>query len=475
MAVRHFRLTFTTQGPVHIGDGQRYGKKDYFSGKNVIAILDVPAFILKLSPTQLEQYQNFLSSTDSRTGLQDFLDRQNLLQTARSCVLYEFNGQLNKSRRGEYQYFDVATFVKDPYGHPYVPGSSIKGMLRTALLLRVLAHDNSRFLEFYDENLARSSDRNVSKKADSKIEQAAFWKEEYEDSGMKKMHDIMRYVSVSDSSPLPKASLAFVKKFDKFSRLDDGSHKMRMGKISDRHYYEGNELNIYRECIKPETTFDVQLDIDDRVDQFLSPDMSLDAEALTTILHEAYELYDECFLSHFDIENAQEQITDDGRCRYAYQEGPLAGMRCKNSSINGTGYCGKHQQFASSVGPDDNEETCYIGGGVGFTSKTIFNALFANPGTRVDEIAHVLYSQFPSKVDHEMRSKLVSEIKNAGFNPKYKRAEYKQGGRLKKAKDDHRHWRDPEFEVSPHTLKLGIIGNEMYQMGKCTVKIGQMS
>lgn len=37
------------------------------------------------------------------------------------------------------------TCVTDPYGNPYVPGSSLKGMLRTILLSKDIAQDQIKY------------------------------------------------------------------------------------------------------------------------------------------------------------------------------------------------------------------------------------------------------------------------------------------------------------------------------------------
>ena len=47
----------------------------------------------------------------------------------------------------------------------------------------------------------------------------------------------------------------------------------------------------------------------------------------------------------------------------------------------------------------------------------------------------------------------------------------KPDGRIKKAKNDHRHWLDEEIGVSPHTMKWGIVGRDRYPMGKCSILI----
>ena len=55
------------------------------------------------------------------------------------------------------------------------------------------------------------------------------------------------------------------------------------------------------------------------------------------------------------------------------------------------------------------------------------------------------------------------------------RARYdNRNGRLKKAKEDHRHWCDGALGVSPHTLKMGKIGDKMYVMGKCRARFEEL-
>lgn len=44
-------------------------------------------------------------------------------------------------------------------------------------------------------------------------------------------------------------------------------------------------------------------------------------------------------------------------------------------------------------------------------------------------------------------------------------------GAVSKAKDDHRHWMDEGLGVSPHTMKLGKVGDELLPMGKCSLCI----
>ena len=480
MSSKKYKLTLTAEGPVHIGDGGKYGKKDYFLTKQrTIAILDVPNFVGKLDPDQLNDYCEFLKN-DSRTGLQEYLDRKKELGVvAQREQLYTLNAQLTKTRRGSYQYFDIWRFVKDAHGCPYVPGSSIKGMLRTAILISLIERDREAYEKLYN----RGEVLKKRQRADEDIQQKAFWVEQFDKDGDSVVNDVLRYLSVSDSDPLSVDDLVLAKKYDKFSQKDDGRHKKKLGKISgEEAYYQGNELNIYRECLRPGTTIRTTLTVDERIGKYFDG-LRLDRDGLPEALLSSYEFYQKCFLSHFDIDgeatSTKKEASSDGRCKYIYQSGPLAGMRCRNRAVGDTGYCNTHKEYAKSgnTGGSDSAQdpVCYLGGGIDFNTKTIENALFEDEKRRVDEVSHILFYQFPTKLDLSLHGRLNDDIQREDFEPKTMRAQYdNRNGRLKKAKEDHRHWRDRALGVSPHTLKMGKVQDKMYPMGKCRARFEEL-
>lgn len=466
MPSKRYRLTLTVEGLVHIGDGGKYGKKDYFLERGKVSILDAPAFVAKLNPMQLNSYCEFLKE-DSHSGLQDYLGKNKALAgTVRKAVLYQLDSLPVLVQRGSYQNYSIWRFVKDAYGCPYVPGSSIKGMLRTAILISLIARDREAYERLYDrrrvlENL---------KRADVGIQQKAFWVGQLDKDGDSAVNDVLRYLSVSDSDPLSVDDLVLAKKYDKFSQKDDGRHKKKLGKISDEEaYYQGNELNIYRECLRPGTTIRTTLTVDERIGQYFDG-LRLDRDGLPKALLFSYELYQKCFLSHFDINggttSAKKDASSDGRCKYIYESDRLAGMRCRNRAVDGTDYCNTHKKYATvggAAGDPAQDPICYLGGGTDFNTKTIENALFVDEGRRVDEISHILFDQFPTKLDKQRHAALIAEVQQANFRPE-----------LKKAKEDHRHWRDGALGVSPHTLKMGKIQDRMYPMGKCRARFEEL-
>ncbi len=471
MSKRHYCIEFTLDGPVHIGNGNQYGKKDYFQSNGKIAVLDVKKFVANLNDEQLRNYCEFLEGSSREADLQTFLKRHQLMKMAEKSIAYYVESKLAKARRGDIQYHDVWEFVKDAYGNPYIPGSSVKGMLRTALL-NYLVLENKSYANCYDESLACSRNKRDSGKAGKKLEKNAFFLEQPIKNDPSVKNDIMKYISVSDSEPLSCRDLVFVKKYDKFCQKDDGRHKRDMGKSTD---YEGNPLDVYRECLRPGTVVSVTIDIDSRIDEYLP--FTLDAKGLEQTLTRSYELYKKCFLDYFDTEEESTgsgNKNGDGQCHYVMAAGPLAGHRCRNQAVNGTLFCNTHQDqaAASSSAPSSNSITCYLGGGVDFNSKTVINALFNdNDSKRVKAMAQVLYSQFPTKLDTNRHRGLAEEVEKAGYRPEPFRARFKKNGRLSKAKEDHRHWRDVEFGVAPHTMKLGLLNGEKLPMGKCSITI----
>ena len=474
MGVRKLRLDIKVDGLVHIGNGQQYGKRDYFAHGGEIAVLDVRKFVSRLTPEQVSRYCKFLENAYSEFGLQGFLNQKenaDLLKVAQGSIAYRIDSPIATARRGAIQYHDVWQFVKDPYGNPYIPGSSVKGMLRTALLLNMVLDDAELRTAapaetFEDPKKARSAT------AGAKLNKAAFWKERPDPHDSNVVNDIMKYVSVSDSEPLSVNDLVFAKKYDKFSKDDPVDHKLDMGKLTVK---EGNELDVYRECLRPGTIVSVDVVVDERIDEYLSSPV-LDAQGLSNILQRSFDFYSKRFLNHFESGEGESSASaaSDGVCQYVMTAGPLAGMRCRNKAVGNTGFCNMHQDKAGKSAPA-TETTCYLGGGVDFVSKTVTSALFADEEDAVRAVSSILYSQFPTKIDRSVHPSLYNDVQRAGFAPIDFEAKRKRpNGRITKAKDDHRHWRDEEIGVSPHTMKWGMVGKERYPMGKCSITVREL-
>jgi CRISPR-associated protein Csm5 len=215
-----YSVTLTTKTPVFIGSGSTIGKKEFFVDRNKIHVLDMDAVMKAV-------FQNGL--------INDF---QNLMLSNNYSSTHEFlksfftDTEIKEMIRYSCQCADVFSYGKPPTeiqqfwhtpdNHPYIPGSSVKGAIRTCLI----------GAELLDEQPVKYSEI---KDRIHKLEN--------------KYNNIMRYLSVSDSEPLAPTDLTLCKKYD-VNTL--GTAK---------------PLNLVRECIAPgkKLKFKITIDCSDNV------------------------------------------------------------------------------------------------------------------------------------------------------------------------------------------------------------------
>jgi CRISPR-associated protein Csm5 len=162
-----------------------------------------------------------------------FLDNGISFGTARKWETHRINiaGIDNFVRR------DLHQFIRDPYGKPYVPGSSIKGAMKSAILSGYLI-DNPELAKSIAQRVAGTDVRRVNQLTKS-IEEEIMAHMSGGDT------DIFRHFIVSDSAPLPNANLRLCKKID--VRMDGESK---------------SEIPLLRECLIPKSPIRFTLTID---------------------------------------------------------------------------------------------------------------------------------------------------------------------------------------------------------------------
>lgn len=131
--------------PIHIGSGQRLSPEDYFFDRDALLRIDTPRLLASLNPAARHQFETLLDQGDlSKT--REFL-RNAFAAFPRRNALIRYRIPLGPSslddlrsltahpeRRG-----DIHVLPRNPYsGDIVIPGSAIKGALRTALLNRFL-------------------------------------------------------------------------------------------------------------------------------------------------------------------------------------------------------------------------------------------------------------------------------------------------------------------------------------------------
>ena len=128
-----FDLTLTTQGLLHVGDGKVIPKKFYMLNGNTISYIDEERlFALLLRRNQLERFEAYCLGAD--TDLGSFFKRSIALSPAEQHALVRCTFRSADALDENHSCKEIRPFIRNAANQVYIPGSSIKGALRTALL-----------------------------------------------------------------------------------------------------------------------------------------------------------------------------------------------------------------------------------------------------------------------------------------------------------------------------------------------------
>lgn len=361
-ALETYQLELKVKGPVYIGSGREIQKKEYvFLDKTTVGVVDIEK-LYRLSERKhiVSDLERFMLE-DAREDLKHWASRNKISkQELEDCMKYTVNAGDIQMEKGRMQ---IMAFVTDPYGTPYIPGSSIKGMLRTALLCSDILENETKY-DADRQNVLSELKQNVKRnrvlaRNMQNIENKAFHTLHKSDKWADAVNDCMSGIIISDSEPLDRKQLILCQKWEQHI---DGTYKT---------------LNLLRECIAPGTIIRSTLTIDRTICQYSVEDI------LKAIEH-FYQMYYTMFQNKFP----------------------------RNTK--------------------GNPLTVFLGGGSGFTSKTVMHALFGEQdGVRI-----------------------ISEIFEKTGVP-----------------SNHKHYKDPRLGVSPHILKCTKYKGKEYMMGQCELKI----
>lgn len=196
--------------PVHVGTGSRYAKFDYLYRNKKVRIIDY---------------------------------EKAYMENARVRRLIN-NGRFDPNAASQYYKYEIEAFC-DPdreilehikvLHSPYIPGSSIKGTVRTALLWKYL------------------NDRDVKVKSDGELR-----KIEREFFGRTPHDDFMKFLLVRDTKPVFADNLAVYE----ISVLSEVTRENEL-------YLHPKPFKIFVECLKPDTKLDVEIKIRGKESKYL--------------------------------------------------------------------------------------------------------------------------------------------------------------------------------------------------------------
>ena len=180
---------------------------------------------------------------------------------------------------------EISLFVKDVYGKPFVPGSSLKGALRTILCVDELVHDKKKLSQVQGmiESGLRKPGGGKKYLQREQIEVDVFHTLNIKDiSKMNAVQDVMKGMIISDSKPLKISDLTLCQKID----VDTSGKRTR--------------IQMLRECIKPGTKIEFELTVDESINTYY------DETILDAINHFLESYYH--FLNGFGPVNEEQDI-----------------------------------------------------------------------------------------------------------------------------------------------------------------------
>ena len=282
--LKTYNLELKVQGPVFVGNGEEIQKKEYvfLNGRHALGVVDIEKLYQLARKKGLASDMERFMVRDTRTTLRQWSDSHRIKpDELKACMKYIVDAGDMQQEKGRMQ---IMACIKDPYGKPYIPGSSIKGMLRTILLGAELIRHPEQYrhlAENMKDDLYNSNDKknNVLKRNISDIENQVFCtlnrpKSKPQDA----VNDWMSGVIVSDSEPLSMRDVAVCQKWDQHVK---GTEKT---------------VNLMRECIRPGTVIHCQLTIDETI----SP---LTGEKLMEAVKVFYQRYEKAFQQHFSYQS----------------------------------------------------------------------------------------------------------------------------------------------------------------------------
>lgn len=246
-----YQFTLRTMAPVHIGSGDTYTAKEYIYEKGHYYFPDMGQLYQKieeLGPRTTAAFESFLMSSGNyhnvrNPRLTDFLQQQQIKDRDFGGYAIKETGFEGKSDPKDPKGYlnEVSVFVRDSYGNPYIPGSSLKGAIRTILVNQ----------HFQKTEIPWGAKRDMP------------------------FDDVFHHIRVSDSEPVSPDKLILAQKWDYSAKKSNT-----------------NQLPIHRECLKPFTvvTFTITA-IGDEANALIS--------RLGTYASAHYKAYTKKFLTDF--------------------------------------------------------------------------------------------------------------------------------------------------------------------------------
>lgn len=223
---RTFRLSLLTLAPVHIGNGEKYTSREFIYENKKFYFPDMGKFYNKMVEKRLaEKFEAFLLQTrpNARNNrLISFLNDNRIAERSFGGYSISETGlESDKNPNSAGAINEVNKFIRDAFGNPYIPGSSLKGAIRTILMNTTPKWNNENAVKFKKENKKLIS---------------------WGPKKGEKYDDLFNAIRVSDSKPFDNKRLILVQKWDYSAKTN-----------------KAKPLPLFRESISPFTKIEFEI------------------------------------------------------------------------------------------------------------------------------------------------------------------------------------------------------------------------
>ena len=382
--IDHAQLSLTIVSPTNIGGPENLTTKDYmynYDAGEVYLLNNYEWFRFLAHHNKLEEFELYMQDEMIRPNGRTMYDwaknaigaSQLTKDTLRSAIGSIMKSSIyNKGRKNSLN--DITPQIRGANGDVYIPGSSIKGVIDSAIISHMLRNNKAfrsnvqrelrKVLDVYKRKNARSLFKDIFKMVNLAILKHIHVLTNNEGKPFKGiLASAFRGISISDAMPMDVIKTEVLKKED--SCIDeDGIH----------------DISVHRECILPNQQFSFTLTLDTAMTKEIgitSIDQVLD------ILQEDFDATHKLLASKF-------------------------------------------KKVSPSIFKALDSANAYIGSNTGFIQKTIIMAAFTDDEkTGIDIISAILDVNF-QKAKHDSKDKFMAPraIKLVKWNGNY----YEMGG-----------------------------------------------
>ena len=376
--IDHAQLSLTIVSPTNIGGPEKLTTKDYmynYDAGEVFLLNNYEWFRFLARHNKLAEFEIYMQNEMVRPNGRTMYDwakntigasqlTKDVLGPAISSIMK--SSIYNEGRKNSLN--DITPQIRGANGEVYIPGSSIKGVIDSAIISHMLRNNKAfrsnvqrelrKVLDVYKRKNARSLFKDIFKMVNQAIIKHIHVLTNNEGKPLKGiLASTFRGISVSDAMPMSAIQTEVLKKED--SCVDeDGTH----------------EISVHRECILPNQKFFFTLTLDTAITK----------EIGITSVNQALEILQE------DFDATHELLSS------------------------------KFKKVSPSIFKALEPANAYIGSNTGFIQKTIIMAAFTdNEETGIDIIKAILDVNFQkakhASKDHFMAPRAIKLVKWNGY------------------------------------------------------------